>query len=199
MGQAKTKTNQKKTRSNSRVQVLLDASARLFAVKGYNETTMRDIAEEVDMLPGSIYYHFKSKHEVLLAVYTQAVSGIKDRVAQAVETEPDAWKKLTIAVTTHIETILDQNDYAQVMVRVLPHNVEGLEDELATLRNDYEKMFTDIIDELPLKKNVNRKLFRLMLLGALNSTKDWYKEGGEAPSEIGESYVSFLKEQTNNV
>src|ERR1700752_2149636 len=55
---------------NRRVQ-LLDAAARLFRERGFHATSMRDIAKAVGMLSGSIYYHFNSKEEMLLAVYEE--------------------------------------------------------------------------------------------------------------------------------
>ena len=51
-------------RSHNRLQAVLDAGAKLFATKGYKATTMRDIASEAGMLPGSLYYHFESKQDL---------------------------------------------------------------------------------------------------------------------------------------
>ena len=61
------KSETPKTRANNRIDVLLDASARQFAEAGYKATTTRDIAKQVNMQPGSVYYHFKSKGDLLLA------------------------------------------------------------------------------------------------------------------------------------
>ena len=64
---------------NRRLQ-LLDAAARLFNDRGFHATSMRDIAKEVGMLSGSIYYHFQSKEEMLLAVYEQGMQRIAEEV-----------------------------------------------------------------------------------------------------------------------
>ena len=60
-------------RSDNRVSTLLDAAARLFAEKGYVATSMRDIAQDCGMLPGSLYYHFAAKEDLLVAVYERGV------------------------------------------------------------------------------------------------------------------------------
>lgn len=180
-------------RSHNRVQPLLDAAARLFAERGYRETTIRDIGAEVDMQAGSVYYHFKSKAELLLAVYTIAVDGIDSRLAKALEGAGDPWKKLEIAVVTHLETILDRNDYSRVMIGVTPDKAEDVAPALVALRDRYESRFGGIIDELPLARGTDRRLLRLMLLGALNATGNWYREGGKSPRDIGRSYVALLK------
>lgn len=184
----------KARRSHNRIQPLLEAAAKLFATKGYKETTMRDIASEIDMLPGSVYYHFSSKQELLLAVYEQAVSGIKKRLETAIASKEDPWQKLELAVVNHVETVLDQNDFARVMIGVLPDKAPEIHQELTAMRDGYERLFIEIVDELPLNKGVDKGLLRLMLLGALNATQSWYKEDKIKPSEIAQHFVRYLKD-----
>ena len=181
-------------RSHNRIQPLLDAAARLFAGKGYRETTMRDIGAEVGMQAGSVYYHFKSKEELLLAVYAIAVEGIEARVLAALEGVEDPWKRLEVAVVTHLETILDRDDYSSVMIGVTPDKADEIVADLVALRDRYESHFVEIIEDLPLAKGTDRRLLRLMLLGALNSTRNWYREGDSSASAIGRSFVRFLRE-----
>ena len=181
-------------RSHNRIQLLLDAAAKLFASKGYRETTIRDIGAEVGMQAGSVYYHFKSKEDLLLAVYTIAVDGIEERLLQALEGIEDPWQRLEIAVITHLETILNQDDYSSVMIGVTPEKAEAIQAALVTLRDRYESHFTRIIRHLPLTRGTDRRLLRLMLMGALNSTRSWYREGGKSPAAIGRSFVNSLRE-----
>lgn len=188
----------RRRRSHNRIQPLLDAAAKLFASKGYRETTMRDIGAEVGMQAGSVYYHFKSKEELLLAVYAIAVDGIEARLLDALEGVEDPWRCLEVAVITHLETILDRDDYSSVMIGVTPDKAEGIAADLVALRDRYESHFKRIVDALPLAKRVDRRLLRLMLLGALNSTRSWYREGNKSAAVIGRSFVKFLKEPITN-
>lgn len=184
----------RRRRSHNRIQPLLDSAAKLFASKGYRETTMRDIGAEVGMQAGSVYYHFKSKEELLLAVYAMAVDGIEARLLEALENVEDPWQRLEVAVITHLETILDRNDYSSVMIGVTPDKAEDISADLIALRDRYESHFKQIIDALPLEKGTNRRLLRLMLLGALNSTRNWYQEDSTTAAVIGRSFVKYLKE-----
>lgn len=184
----------RRRRSHNRIQPLLDAAARLFASKGYRETTMRDIGAEVGMQAGSVYYHFKSKEELLLAVYAMAVDGLEARLLDALEGVEDPWRRLEVAVVTHLETILDRDDYSSVMIGVTPDKAEAITADLVTLRDRYESRFKQLIDALPLVKRTDRRLLRLMLLGALNSTRSWYREGDKSAAVIGSSFVKFLKQ-----
>jgi len=187
-------TTKKVKRSHNREQPLMDAAAKLFASKGYKETTMRDISSEIGMLPGSVYYHFKSKQKILLAVYKQAVDGLKTRVENSISNQSDPWIRLEIATVTHLEAIIDQNDYAQVMTEVLPDKAPEIHRELTAMRDSYENIFAEIINTLPLKADVNKGLLRLMLIGALNSTKTWFQTGNIQAEEIGREYIRYLKD-----
>ncbi len=184
----------RRRRSHNRIQPLLDAAAKLFASKGYRETTMRDIGAEVGMQAGSVYYHFKSKEELLLAVYAMAVDGIEARLLAALEGVEDPWRRLEVAVVTHLETILDRNDYSSVMIGVTPDKAEDIVAELVALRDRYESHFIQIIEDLPLAVRTDRRLLRLMLLGALNSTRNWYREGDKSAAIIGRLFVKFLRQ-----
>ena len=184
----------KRRRSHNRIAPLLDAAAKLFANQGYRETTMRDIGAEAGMQAGSVYYHFKSKEELLLAVYTMAVEGIESRLLDAIADIDDPWRRLEVAVITHLEIILNRDDYSGVMIGVTPDKAEEKRAELVTLRDRYESHFQNIIGDLPLAKGTDRRMLRLMLLGALNSTKSWYREGDKTPTAVGTAYVKFLRE-----
>jgi len=155
---------------------------------------MRDIGAEVGMQAGSVYYHFKSKEELLLAVYVIAVDSIEARLLDALEGVEGPWQRLEVAVVTHLETILDRDDYSSVMIGVTPDKAEDIKKELVTLRDRYESHFRELIDALPLKKGTDRRLLRLMLLGALNSTRQWYQAGGKSPAVTGRSFVRFLRQ-----
>jgi len=149
---------------NRRVQ-LLDAAARLFASYGFHATSMRDIAKAVDMLSGSIYYHFNSKQEMLLAVYAEGARRIGELVDGAATREIEPWKRLEAASAAHLNALsITHRDYAQVMIRTLPQEADGISQQLREIRRDYESKFRRLIDGLPLPADVDRHYLRLMLI-----------------------------------
>ncbi len=190
------KSIKKTRRSHNRVQLLLDVAAKLFAEKGYKETTMRNIASEIGILPGSVYYHFPSKQELLLAVYEKGVEGLIARVDAAICQKNDPWERLEAAVVAHLDTILNKGDYARVMIGVLPEKVPDLHTDLVELRNRYEQPFKELVNALPVKADVNKKMLRLMLLGSMNWTQHWFQPGQETPAEIARTFVRYLREAT---
>jgi AcrR family transcriptional regulator len=186
----------KAVRSDSRLPAVLDAAARLFAGRGYAATSMREIADACGMLPGSLYYHFAAKEDLLAAVYAAGVRELLEAVGAALERSGiEPWARLEAACVAHLETVLRASDYAQVLVRVLPRDVPGAAARLARLRADYERRFRELVEALPLPAHSDRRVMRLMLLGALNWARFWFAEGGrETPRSLGRTFVRLLKE-----
>jgi AcrR family transcriptional regulator len=180
-------------RADNRLPLLLDEAARLFGTQGFHGTSVRDIVGAVDMLPGSLYYHFATKEDLLTAVYAEGVRRISERVRAAIGERTDAWERLEAACVAHLEALLEQSGYAQVVVRVRPTDVPSVAARLVELRDGYERIFVDLIAKLPAAADVDRRSLRLMLLGALNWSQTWYRQGRDDPRAIARSFVRFLR------
>ncbi len=180
-------------RQDNRRQHLLDAAAGLICRRGYHATSMRDIGRATGMLPGSIYYHFESKEALLVAIYAEGVRRIAERVDAAVARATDPMRRLEAACVAHLETLLADSDYAQVVVRVLPEDVPAVSARLTALRDDYEDRFRRLIAALALPRE-RRRYARLTLLGALNGTQAWYRPGGDSPARIARRVLECLRE-----
>lgn len=180
-------------RADNRLPLVLDEAARLFGERGFHGTTIRDVVRGIDMLPGSLYYHFAAKEQLLAAVYTEGVRRISARVVAAVAKRSDPWQRLTAACVAHLEALLEEGDYAQVVIRVRPADVPEVAAELTALRDRYEALFVELIDALPLRPGVDRRQLRLMLLGALNWSQTWYRAGRDDPRAIARHFVALLR------
>jgi len=179
--------------SDSRLPQMLDAAARLFRTRGFEGTSVRDIARAVGMLPGSLYCHFATKEDLLAAVYVKGVQQISAAVRAAVERRTDPWDRLEAACVAHLEAILHDDDYAQVVVRVRPADAPAANRRLIELRDDYETLLAALIKDLPLPRGTDRRALRLMLLGALNWAQNWYRpDGTSTPRSIARQFTPLL-------
>ncbi|KGE04957.1 TetR/AcrR family transcriptional regulator [Pseudohaliea rubra] len=184
-------------RSNRRDDVL-EAAAALFASKGYAATSIRDIAQQVGILSGSLYYHFASKEELLLEAHARGVAQVTEAVEGALAaagTPP--WERMAAACCAHLEVLLGPSPFSQVITPQFPSHFDG--DVRATLlqqREGYEDIFRTLVSALPLPATVSPRLFRLSLLGALNWTPTWYQPGGsESPASIAGGIVDAFRLQ----
>ena len=180
--------------ANNRRDLVLETAAGFFVRKGFNGTSIRDIAKSAGMLPGSLYYHFPSKEALLIAVFEEGVCRISDAVdgAQAA-CQGDAWARLEAACEAHLATLLEGSDFAHVVVRAVPRDAPGAESELVALRNAYEARFIILVEALPLSAGTDPSLFRLMLIGAMNHAPLWYREGRETPASLAQQFIANLR------
>jgi AcrR family transcriptional regulator len=173
---------------------VLNAAARLFGARGFDGTSVRDIARAVGMLPGSLYCHFATKEDLLAAVYLKGVEQISGAVLDAIATQAQPWNRLEAACEAHLQAILRDDDYAQVLVRVRPTDAPAVCNRLIELRNQYEALFASVVNDLPLAAGTDRQVLRLMLMGALNWSQLWYRPDGRAsPKVIAHQFVSLLR------
>ena len=182
-------------RQNNRREELLAEAARLIAEKGYEGTSMRDIAAAVGMLPGSLYYHFPSKEELFVELHAQAVTSINRAVDSAVERESDPWARLEAAVAAHLEAMLETTDTIAIVSPDFPEDRSQLNARLIEQRDAYETKFARLVEDLGLSRSVDPGMFRLMLLGAVNWSPIWYRRAGKAgPAEIARAFVEMLRD-----
>lgn len=177
---------------------LLEAAAGLFATRGYAATSIRDIAGAVGILSGSLYYHFASKEEILLETHARGV----DQVIQAVNTAIEMctqtpWCRMSAACRAHLEILLGPSPFSQVITPQFPGNFDGsVRSTLLEQREDYEAIFRELVNVLPLPAEINRRHFRLAILGSLNWTQTWYRSGGDdRPGDIADSIVNAFRLQ----
>lgn len=188
-------SNVRNPHADSRLPKVLDEAARLFRARGFEGTSVREIAKAVGMLPGSLYCHFETKEALLVAVYVKGVQQIIEAVQSAVAGVADPWERLEAACIAHLEAILHDDDYAQVVVRVRPADVPVAHESLIELRNSYEDLFAGLIRDLPLARGTDRRVLRLMLIGAMNWSQTWYRPGGRFnPRAIARKFIALLRQ-----
>lgn len=181
--------------AENRREALLDEAARLFGTRGFAATSIREIAAGVGMLSGSIYYHFPSKEALALAVHERGVEHIRRAVEAAVaRAGSDPWQRFEAACVAHLEALLDGRSHALVVTpqfaRALPSAMRG---RLIRQRDAYERVFSELLDALPLPREADRRYFRLAILGSLNWALTWYRPGRDTPAVIAHRIVELYR------
>ncbi len=179
---------------DNRRAMILDAAAECFSRSGYEGTSVRDIATAAGILPGSMYYHFASKEEVLGAVHDEGLSKVKGRVAEAIARENKPWARLEAACTAHLEALHAAKEYGSVVATEFPRrHSKKLRQRMVAARDEYENIFRELINDLPLAPGASRKYIRLSLIGAMAWTLVWYKPGKDDVRKIAHEIVQLFR------
>ena len=171
---------------------LVRVAARLFREKGFDGTTIRDIAHAVGMRSGSPFYHFANKHELLMAVMEEGLRLGLERTHNALgdDTMPAA-ERFRQLVRVHYGILHDTgSDFIPVMLydwRSLPSQYKR---RIIELKDRYDAIWQRTLDDLESQGmlRADAKLARLMILGAINFSATWYR--GKPARSAGASSAS---------
>jgi AcrR family transcriptional regulator len=173
---------------------ILAAAAHLFAERGYDATSTRDIAAATGILGGSLYYHFSSKEELFAAVHAAGIEAVVQAVEAAVADCADPWDRLEAAAAAHCKTLLEADECVTVLRPGLLPEAGPLRAQIIEQRDRYERMIGRLVDAIPLPPDTDRQLFRLHLLGALNYVPTWYRPGFRLePEAVGRQFARMLR------
>lgn len=179
-------------RAGSRRAEVLATAARLFVQRGFDATSMRDIAEAVGMQPGSLYSHFRSKDALFLAVYQTGIQQSIERVQEYAAAHDDAWSRLVAASEAHIEMMVDGGTFAAVVMN-WPNRADSVRQQVVAERDRYQSVFVSFIDALPIARGVDRHYLRLGILGAVNWPQKWYRPDGDPPAMIARRLLELFR------
>lgn len=175
---------------------ILRSAAAVFAEKGYYGTTMEEIAAKLLMTKGSMYYYFKNKDDLLYHCHKMIMNISIDKMKEINNSSLTASEKLIIAIKAHITLATSEKSMFMVMHKPNQHFTGDYLTEILESRSVYAQYFDKIILEGIEKEEfqkVDIKMVRMIILGALNWTQEWYDPKGEkSAEEISEAFATYL-------
>jgi AcrR family transcriptional regulator len=182
---------------------IISAAAMVFHRQGYHGATMADIAAEVDLTAGSLYHHFPSKQDLLMAVLDRGLGLITDAVRVVVESDAAPAEKLRRIAQAHIRAEIENANIAAAVIfegRALLA-VPGVRDRVVERRDTLEALYRRVVESGIAAgdfRAVDVGIFVKTLFGALNWVSLWYREGGrltgdEVAAEIADTFLAALR------
>ena len=182
----------------TRKREILEAASRVFRARGLHAAGMRDIAAELGMAVGNLYYYFRDKEELLAFVQESALSRLLDMAARVRELELPVDQKLQLLLEEHVVGLNDPEEGTPGSLAHLEIEALGEERRSAVLarRDEYEQIVRSLIEE-----GMARGMFRpgdpkvasLALLGSVNWTVKWFRPaGGKSAREIGRQIAEMM-------
>ena len=136
----------------SRREQLLEASVRLFGERGYNETTIEEIATEVDLTPSGVYRHFDGKHALLLAVYERATQWLYPHQTEVEGSPLSSVDLLRSLIHTYIEHSFRSPELMRVFFaekgNLTPQELRGVQASQAASLQAWVDCLLDLRPEL---------------------------------------------------
>jgi AcrR family transcriptional regulator len=169
-------------------QEILRTAARLFQQRGYDATSMNDLAAALKLSKGGLYHHFQSKDEILFEIMDHAMEITQERVLDPVRLIEDPDERLRALIRLHIEVVLSPRDREITVMLHENHPLPPtLRKRINTRKKDYVHFVEGLIAEVQGKRNrmkqgkgaVSPRAAAFALLGMINWIYQWYKPEGE--------------------
>ncbi|UWR39501.1 TetR/AcrR family transcriptional regulator [Sulfitobacter sp. W074] len=186
---------QKDTTSSSRR--IIEAAAQLFAERGYDGTSMRDIALAAGISKSLLYHHFADKYEIFSKASASDGAGLNEQVREALVDATCARDKLQIFMTITARYFEENRmSWMASSQEFWSAGENHVSLKMRVRRDSFEKMLRSILDE-----GVSSGEFRIqdtrmagrLILSSLNWMQRWYKPGGTKTAEmIAEEYFSLI-------
>jgi AcrR family transcriptional regulator len=179
---------------------VLDAAAQVFREKGYIGAPLAEIAAVAGLQAGSLYYHFVSREavveEVLHVGQQRTLEFVRQRIA-ALPEGSSGIDRLRAAITAHGVAVLEISDYTSATIRILPQVPEDIRRRHQVAQREYAKDWTRLLEEAAeageLRQDVDLRVIRLLMMGALNSAAEWYDPSRGLPGdELAAQFAEVL-------
>ncbi|AMG40054.1 TetR/AcrR family transcriptional regulator [Achromobacter xylosoxidans] len=164
-----------------RAEVILTA-ARLFRKHGYERTTVRELARAVGLQSGSLFHHFRSKEEILVAVMNNGIQEVLDAGRQALALYQAPADRLAALFRVHMWSMLHGagGDAMNALVYEWRSLSAPSQASVKVLSDRYEAMWQDAVAAAVAAGLLrgDARVIKRCVLGAMNLTVQWYKPDG---------------------
>ena len=126
---------------------IVSAAAKVFRTKGYHAATVRDIADEVGILKGSLYHHFDSKEDLLYLVVKEPIAQMFRTISEIAAADGTATEKLRRAISAHLEAFDRHYPHLFVYLRERESVKRRFREMIGFSPKEYERCWQQIIRE----------------------------------------------------
>lgn len=175
---------------------MLRSAAMVISKKGYHRATMDDIAAELLMTKGALYYYFTNKEELIFQCHEMVLGEAIEEIEAILALEITSIEKMEKAIITHIDFAIDEKEMFNMLVQPEDTFAEQYISVILEKREKYSSLFDEIIAEG--KRNGSfrvkeAKMARMIILGAMNWIQQWYSSKGEQSKEdVAKIYAEYL-------
>ena len=150
--------------SADKKQAILNSAEYLFATKGFNQTTVADIAKESGIHEASIYSYFNNKRNILFEINGDYLKNAVLTLNEHFQGMKEAGPKLRKAIWHFLYDMQNHPNYARILMTAQRENPEFYASEYYKHLEEYNRIHYEIIqagqEEGVFRKDVSRRLIR---------------------------------------
>lgn len=172
---------------DEKLDALLAAAARVFAKRGYHQTSMRDLARESGVSLSGLYYYVKSKEELLYLIQERNFAAVLEGMREALTGIDDPVTRLARFIDNHLDYFASH----MPEMKVLSHEAGALTGTFLSRVNaqkqEYTRALMDILADVERTHgpaHVNRRIATYALFGMMNWIYNWYDPLGDLSVEV---------------
>lgn len=190
------KSKNRKEHIASQKESILEKARLLFWKKGYDKTSMRDIARSCSMAPGNMYNYFRNKEQILFQVFLEEMDQLILSIKHLQEDPGNPVERLKEFIKQHVRFTLGQIRTSGLLFDM---ELKSLSDfnrkKIIQLRDQYEQILRQIIRE-GVRGNcfdeINDKLACFSIASMISRSRIWFSPDGKlSPDEIAEFMSAF--------
>lgn len=181
---------------------VLTAAVRLFNEKGYEATSMGDLAERLGITKSSIYHHVTSKQELLRMAVDHALDGLSEAADEVGALDAPAVVRLEALLRRSVLVLADRLEFVTLLLRVRGNT--AVEKEALRRRREFDARVTDLVKQAQhdgdLRPDIDPSTTARLLFGMVNSLSEWYRprRGNAASMADAVTAIAFQGLRTAN-
>jgi AcrR family transcriptional regulator len=180
---------------SARRRELTRIAARLFAERGYQGTSLADLAGALGVQKASLYHHIASKEDLLWAVAWEGAEAFHAGLDGVPAAAPAA-ERIRLALRAHLAVVGAQLDIATVFVREWRHLSDGRRETFLAERRRYEERIRELfragVEESQLRTDLDVPTAALLFLSAANWAYTWLRPGADTDELADRLYAALL-------
>jgi AcrR family transcriptional regulator len=175
-------------------ETLLDVAVTVFTTRGYDGTSMEDLAAAAGLSKSSIYHHVQGKQQLLALALDRALDGLFAVLTQPGATTGAAVDRLTHVIRGTVAVLLDELPYVTLLLRVRGNSPT----ELAALarRREFDQLVANLVLQAQRNGDVDPRLDAAvatrLIFGMINSLTEWYRPGRADRVDLPETVVQLV-------
>jgi AcrR family transcriptional regulator len=174
----------------------LERAAEVFARKGFEGASMRDLSRSTGISLAGLYHYVPSKQRILHRIQMDAFSQILQQLEARLRTVQDPEERVRVLIQNHLEYFLAH----PLEMKVFTHEAEALEgpyrSEVAGIKRRYYELAIELFRQLQQggrAQHVDARAAVLALFGMMNWIYTWHRPGADpgAP-ELAETFTDIF-------